>query len=83
MALFAGPDGLAVIHPLIAGLTAHLKPGGWSVIEFDPSQAEKVEQSASEAGLAEVQILLDLAQRKRAVVARKPLAAGVGREMFP
>lgn len=37
-AVFAGPDGLAVIRPLIARAATLLRPGGWLGFEYDPSQ---------------------------------------------
>jgi len=41
-AVFAGPDGLAVIRPLIARVAALLRPGGWFGVEHDDAHAEAV-----------------------------------------
>ena len=41
-ALFAGPDGLDVLRPLIAAAPGALKPGGVLCVEFGSSQADAV-----------------------------------------
>lgn len=41
-ALYAGPDGLAVIRPLLTRAAALLRPGGWLGVEHDDSHAEAV-----------------------------------------
>jgi release factor glutamine methyltransferase len=41
-AVFAGPDGLAVIRPLVTRAAALLRPGGWLGIEHDESHASAV-----------------------------------------
>jgi release factor glutamine methyltransferase len=41
-AVFAGPDGLAVIRPVIDRAAALLRPGGWLGLEHDESHAVAV-----------------------------------------
>ncbi len=66
-ALFAGPDGLAVVRRLLAAAPARLRPGGRLVIEIGGGQAEAVRQLAA-AHFDRVQVLPDLAGIPRAVV---------------
>jgi release factor glutamine methyltransferase len=70
-ALFGGDDGLEVIRPLVARVRDHLAPGAVFALELDPAQAEAVASSCREAGLNDVEILKDLAQRARVVKARR------------
>jgi release factor glutamine methyltransferase len=74
MALFAGPDGLAVLRELVAGVTRFLAPGGGFAVELAPAQAPIVAQWCREAGLLDVRSHRDLADRLRVVSARYPLA---------
>ena len=46
-ALFAGPDGLAVISRAIAEAPAHLNPGGRVFLELDPCNARQALEQAS------------------------------------
>ncbi|MGE3844294.1 MAG: peptide chain release factor N(5)-glutamine methyltransferase [Vicinamibacterales bacterium] len=43
-ALFAGPDGLAVIRALVDAAAERLTPGGWLVFEFGFDQKEAIRQ---------------------------------------
>jgi len=72
VALFAGPDGLAVLRELVAGATAFLAPGGGFAVELAPDQAPTVAHWLSEAGLVDVVTHRDLAARPRVVSARGP-----------
>ena len=49
-AVFAGPDGLAVIRPLIRRVADLLRPGGWFGVEHDDSHAEAVPTLLRAAG---------------------------------
>jgi release factor glutamine methyltransferase len=69
MALFAGPDGLAVLRALIAGLPEVLAPGGGFAVELAPAQAEPVAQWCRDVGLREIRVHRDLARRARVVSA--------------
>ncbi len=71
-AVFAGPDGLAVIRPLISVAAALARPGGWIAIEHDSSHGESVPALlTARRVLAEVNDHLDLAGRPRFVTARR------------
>jgi len=72
IALFAGPDGLAVLRELAASCTDFLAPGGVFAVELAPEQAPIVAQWLSEAGLGDVVTHRDLAERARVVSARGP-----------
>ena len=69
-ALFAGPDGLAVLRDLVSGVPARLTPGGAFAAELSPEQAETVAGWCREAGLLDVTLHRDLAGRPRVVAAR-------------
>ncbi len=71
-AVFAGPDGLDVIRPLITVAAGLLKPGGFLAIEHDASQGESVPALLSARRvLADVTDHDDLAGRPRFVTARR------------
>lgn len=71
-ALFAGPDGLDVIRPLIPAAAEHLKPGGWLVLEIGALQQAAVEGLIAQDGRYEAAITdLDYSGRPRVVTARR------------
>jgi len=70
IALFGGPDGLAVLEPLVRGGPAHLEAGGGLALECDPAQADRVSGWCGEAGFHSVTKRRDLAGRDRVVAAR-------------
>jgi len=71
-AVFAGPDGLAVIRPLISVVAGLLKVGGVLAIEHDDGQGESVPALlAARRVLADVQDHDDLTGRPRFVTARR------------
>ena len=72
VALFAGPDGLAVLRELVTGTAAFLAPGGGFAVELAPAQAPTVAHWLREAGLGDVVTHRDLAARPRVVSARGP-----------
>jgi release factor glutamine methyltransferase len=72
VALFAGPDGLAVLRELVAGAMDFLAPGGGLALELAPDQAQIVADWLCEAGLGDVTTHRDLAARPRVVSARAP-----------
>jgi release factor glutamine methyltransferase len=72
VALFGGPDGFAVLRPLVAQAPEYLRPGGALALEVAPTQAATVAALCSAAGLERVAIERDLAGRPRVVSARAP-----------
>ncbi len=70
-ALLAGPDGLAVLLPLLRGAPDLLRPGGWLVVEFGPGQERPLLREAESTGCWEdMEIARDLAGRPRCLSAR-------------
>jgi release factor glutamine methyltransferase len=71
-AVFAGPDGLAVIRPLLSVAAALLKPGGRLAIEHDASQGESAPALVAARRLfADVEDHPDLSGRPRFVTATR------------
>jgi release factor glutamine methyltransferase len=69
-ALFAGPDGLALIAPLVA--QAGARPGiAKLAIEVGDGQAERVSELLAEAGFASARIEADLGGIKRVVIGER------------
>lgn len=64
-ALVSGPDGLTDIRHLIAHAPAHLRPGGWLLLEHGWDQAEAVRALLVAAGFEHVQSRRDLAGIER------------------
>ena len=60
-ALASGADGLEDLRTLIAQAPAHLKPGGWLLLEHGWDQADAVSALLHSAGLEQVQGRKDLA----------------------
>lgn len=68
-ALFAGPEGLDVILPLVEGSTEFLLPQGLLAIEVGDGQAGKVARAMEQTGaFREIRIRPDLAGRERVVL---------------
>ncbi len=72
VALFGGPDGLAVIRALLPAAARALGPGGRVAIEVGAGQACTVEALLPAAGLAWVETRPDLAGIARVLVAARP-----------
>jgi release factor glutamine methyltransferase len=69
VALYAGPDGLAAIRPMIAGAPAHLRLGGLLVLEFGCGQADAVRDLiVDQDAFDEPRILLDHQELERVAV---------------
>ena len=60
-ALASGADGLEDIRAIVAQAPAHLKPGGWLLLEHGWDQADAVSALLRSAGLEQVQGRKDLA----------------------
>ena len=58
-------DGLSCIRQLIAGAPAHLRPGGWLLMEHGWQQAPAVRELLSAAGFIDVASWQDLAGHER------------------
>ena len=71
-AVFAGPDGLAVLRPLVTVAITLLKPGGALAFEHDDTQSETVPALLAERRLlGDVEDHVDLTGRPRFVTARR------------
>jgi len=60
-ALVSGADGLDALREICAGAPAHLRPGGWLLVEHGFGQDGAVRALLSEGGLESVQTWPDLA----------------------
>jgi release factor glutamine methyltransferase len=72
LALDGGPDGLDVLRRLVARAPRWLAPGGWLVCEIGEGQGEAAAALFAGAGLVEVAVRPDLADRERVVEGRRP-----------
>ncbi len=64
-ALVAADHGLADLRAIAAHAPAHLRPGGWLMLEHGMDQGESVRGLLRSAGFAGVETLADLAGRSR------------------
>ncbi len=64
-ALTSGPDGLDDIRAIVAGAPAHLRPGGWLLLEHGHDQAGAVRALLQDQGFAAVDSRRDLAGIER------------------
>lgn len=60
LALTSGADGLDAIRRIVQDASAHLKQGGWLLLEHGYDQAETVRELLHERGFAQVSSRLDL-----------------------
>ncbi len=77
-ALAAGPDGLDAIRAIVAGAPAHLRPGGWLLLEHGYDQAPACHALMRDAGLRSLFMLEDLGGRPRVTGGCLPAAAEGG-----
>jgi release factor glutamine methyltransferase len=71
-ALFGGDDGTDCLRALAADVAGALTPGGFAAFELDPRQVEVVAGWLGAAGLVELAVHRDAAQRPRVVSVRRP-----------
>ena len=72
MALASGVDGLDDIRTIVAAAPAHLRPGGWLLLEHGRDQGEAVRALLQAAGFIDVATERDLEGRERVTLGRKP-----------
>lgn len=65
LALASGGDGLDAIRTIIAGAPAHLRPGGWLLLEHGWEQGTPVRALLRAAGFSQVASMRDLEARER------------------
>ncbi len=70
-ALRAGPDGLDALRVIAAGAPAHLRPGGWLIVEHGRTQGAAVAALLADAGLRQVAAYRDLAGHARVTEAQR------------
>jgi len=70
-ALRAGPDGLDALRVIVAGAPAHLRPGGWLLVEHGRMQGAAVAALLGVAGLCNVTGYRDLACLPRVTEAQR------------
>ena len=71
-ALASGMDGLDDIRRIVDGGQAHLRPGGWLLIEHGWDQGAAIRALFEATGFVEVQTVQDLEQRDRITLGRRP-----------
>lgn len=71
-ALTPGGDGLDDLRRLAEGAPAHLRPGGWILMEHGHDQAAAVAELLRAQGLQSIQTRVDLAARPRVTGAQQP-----------
>lgn len=72
LALAAGPDGMQFLLPIIERAAEFLAPGGWLLLETGVEQSPLTFTAIEKTGqFAELQVIRDLAQRPRVIVARR------------
>lgn len=76
MALSCGPDGLNAIRTIVAGAPAHLRPGGWLLLEHGWDQGDAVRGLLVDAGFIDVATERDLEGRDRISHGRARHAGG-------
>ena len=72
IALDGGKDGLDIIRRIITGAPERLVPGGFLLLEADPSQMPETARLLEQSGFAAVQTTRDLAGRERVIRGRLP-----------
>ena len=75
LALISGPTGLEALQTIIAQAPAHLRPGGWLLLEHGQDQAPAVQQFLHEQNFDSIRTCLDFSGRPRVTLGtlHKPL----------
>lgn len=71
-ALASGVDGLDDLRVIAREARAHLRPGGWLLLEHGWRQGEAVRTLLHAAGLSDVQTASDWGKRERVTLGRSP-----------
>jgi len=71
-ALDGGRAGMEEIAKLARGLKEHMRAGAMALFEIGDGQGEMVREEMKDAGLVEIRVERDLAERERYVIARCP-----------
>jgi len=69
-ALVSGRDGLDAIRSIVANVTAHLRPGGWLLLEHGWEHGDAVRALLVDARFADVATQQDLEDRDRVTLGR-------------
>ena len=69
-ALVSGCDGLDAIRRIVGSVAAHLRPGGWLLLEHGWAQGDAVRALLAGAGFVEVATQRDLEDRDRVTLGR-------------
>ncbi len=75
-ALTDGADGLNALREIIATAGAHLRAGGWLLVEHGYDQAAAVRVLFEQAGFADVGTRRDYGEQERATAGRWPVSVG-------
>lgn len=72
LALFADDHGFECVRTILSDAPTWLRPGGVVVVEMGETHTERAAALARSVGLAEVETIIDLAERPRGITARLP-----------
>ena len=72
LALFSGIDGLDLIRRFVPEAFAHLKPGGWVVLEIGHDQASQVREILQSSSFTAIEVKTDLSGVDRFPFAKRP-----------
>jgi release factor glutamine methyltransferase len=71
-ALVSGEEGLDDLERIISATPAHLKPGGWLLVEHGFDQSVRVRDLFSTAGFLNIDTVRDLGNQPRVTFGRRP-----------
>ena len=73
LALDGGADGLDLYRRIVPESLAHLKEGGWLIVEIGYDQGEAVRSMFVDNGYSDVHVIKDLGGNDRVVLGRKTI----------